>query len=361
MSKESDKRPDTGTDRTPSRRAAKRPAGGGRFAVGVSLLTLLIVIGLVSGAGWGWYWLEERLDRLAELESAQAEQAEQLEALDRQTDDLAELPGQISGLDQALSDTRSVQSDLQSRTERLDERTEALRTFIDAGRSAWRVAEVEYLLRVANSELQIADRPESALSALEAADERLERLADPALVPVREALSDDIERLRAMPRPDVAGLSLTLSSLIERIDALPIGARRLSGPASSETESPDDGFWARLRQRGTAILSDMVTVRHEDMPVRPLLAPEQEYFLRRNLSLKLETARLALLRGEAETWRASLDEARRWLETWYETEDPAVTAMDDALERLMDSRIRADRPDISSALERLRGIREARD
>lgn len=361
MSDQTQKRPKDGMKDTLPRRSRQRTAPAGRGTLLLSILCLLISLTLVAAAGWAWFWLNEKMERIEALEAVQAEQASQLGEMDERTVRIGELADQLASMDQSVSEATETNARLLARTDRLDERTEALRTFVDAGRSAWRVAEVEYLLRLANSELQIAHRPETAMAALEAADTRLAALADPALVPVREALAADMERLRAVDRPDIAGMALTLSSLIDRVDALPIGRERLEQPAASEDELADAGFWQRLKDRGSGILHEMVTIRHEDMPIRPLLAPEQEYFLRRNLALKLETARLALLRGQPETWRASLDEARRWLSTWYDTEDSAVSAMDESLARLMDQAIRAERPNIASALERLRGIREARN
>lgn len=361
MSDQTDKRPKDGMKDTLPRRSRQRTAPAGRGALMLSLFCLLISLALVAAAGWAWFWLNEERERIEALETVQSEQATRLGEMDERTDRIDPLADQLAAMDRSVSEVAETNARLMARADRLDERTEALRAFVDAGRSAWRVAEVEYLLRLASSELQIAHRPETAMAALEAADARLAALADPTLVPVRESLATDMERLRAVERPDIAGIALTLSSLIDRVDALPIGRERLEQPAAEEEELAGTGFWQRLKDRGAGILREMVTIRHEDMPIRPLLAPEQEYFLRRNLALKLETARLALLRGQPETWRASLDEARRWLSTWYDTEDSAVSAMDESLARLMDEAIRSERPNISSALERLRGIREARN
>jgi uroporphyrin-III C-methyltransferase len=95
------------------------------------------------------------------------------------------------------------------------------------------------------------------------------------------------------------------------------------------------------------------------MPVRPLLAPEQEYFLRLNLKLKLESARLALLEDDPVVWRAALREARDWLDRWFDVDETAVSSAADELERLAAAEIRPQRPDISRSLELLRQRREA--
>lgn len=354
-----------GDSRKPGQR--ERGTGQGRHrrsrVTGVlALLAFLIAVALVAGAYWYWEQTEERLAGLKALESELHAQAEQLSSLEARLQRLDELPART---DRLSDDLRSVQSGQQSQGDeirRLDERTESLREFMDAGRSAWRIAEVEYLLRLANRELQLAGRPENALAALTAADERLEALADPGMTAVREAISRDRERLRAIDRPDITGMALTLGSLIERVDRLPIAEGVRKAPAVDlDEELESAGLWPRLRERGSDVLRQLVTVRHEDAPVRPLLAPEQEYFLRRNLVLSLASARMALLRDEPEVWRASLTEARDWLDAYFRVEDDAVQAVDEELARLLDSAIRTEQPDVSESLDRLRRVMEARN
>ncbi|MDZ7810454.1 MAG: uroporphyrinogen-III C-methyltransferase [Arhodomonas sp.] len=57
------------------------------------------------------------------------------------------------------------------------------------------------------------------------------------------------------------------------------------------------------------------------MPLRPI---EERYFLRENLRLRLEGARLAALQGDTSTYRDGLERAREWLQRYYDGDDPAV-------------------------------------
>lgn len=345
------------------RTASRRPrGGGGGLATGLSVIAILLLAALLPLAWWAWDHMNERLERLDALEEqlqaqeeAAAESRELAQRLPRLADELADLEEDQRAAERA-------RQDLEDSIERLDQRSEAMRDFIDAGRSAWRVAEVEYLLQLANAELQLAGRHATADAALQAADQRLAELADPGFTPVREAIARDRERLRAVEEVDISGAALTLGSLIERVPDLPIeqGVIRDSDAGDADAEEAQR-WWHRLREQGSQIFSDLVTVRHEDVAVRPLLSPEQAYFLRQNLQLSLATARQALLQEQMEVWRASLDEARDWLATYFDPEDEAVIATDEALRELAQSRIRQERPDISASLERLRGIREARD
>ena len=53
---------------------------------------------------------------------------------------------------------------------------------------------------------------------------------------------------------------------------------------------------------------------------------EEEFFLRQNLRLELESLRTALLRGDAEAYRDSYDLVDQWTQKFFDTEDKQVAA-----------------------------------
>jgi uroporphyrin-3 C-methyltransferase len=85
----------------------------------------------------------------------------------------------------------------------------------------------------------------------------------------------------------------------------------------------------------------------------PLLAPEQQYFLRENIRLQLLAARLALLRGDRQIYRDSLQQARDWLLHHFDINQQATRWMLDELEQLADIDPRPDLPDISGSMRSL--------
>lgn len=89
----------------------------------------------------------------------------------------------------------------------------------------------------------------------------------------------------------------------------------------------------------------------------PLMTPDAQVFLRTNLQLQLQTARLALLRGEPAAFTQSLDDATRWLRQYF---DPASTPVRSALETILEIRDAAApsaKVDISGSLRLLRRYR----
>jgi uroporphyrin-3 C-methyltransferase len=89
------------------------------------------------------------------------------------------------------------------------------------------------------------------------------------------------------------------------------------------------------------------------------LSPDAEYFLRTNLELKLEVARLALLRGEQAVFRQSLDDATTWLGEYFESGNTQVKSAIDTIAELRDGVKVSAPPDISESLRLLRQHRAA--
>jgi len=98
----------------------------------------------------------------------------------------------------------------------------------------------------------------------------------------------------------------------------------------------------------------IVSVRRADEAMQPLIAPEAQYFLRANLALQLQAARLALLRGEEAVFRQSLDDANDWLERYYDAGTTAVQSARVTIGEIRNSVFVIAMPDISGSLRLLR-------
>jgi uroporphyrin-3 C-methyltransferase len=95
-------------------------------------------------------------------------------------------------------------------------------------------------------------------------------------------------------------------------------------------------------------------VRRVDEAVRPFIAPEAQYFLRANLALQLQAARLAMLRGEEAIFEQSLDDAANWLTEYYDTDKMPVQSALRTIADIRDSELSVALPDISESLRLLR-------
>ncbi len=327
------------------------------------LAALALLIALAASAGTAWLWWQDRSgpDTASELDSARTGlQAE-----------IRSLREEIAGLDDQFSDLLSDQQgnalklrgieDLNLRLQNLTGELESMRGVSTRAKRSWAIAEAAYFMQAANTSLQLGRNVDAAINALAAADDRLASTGDPALMPVREAVASELQALQALPDTDVTGIALTLGQLAERAGALPTQAdnpQAYATPAGAAAAEDSSGLERARRVLGEAMKS-MVTVRRTDQQATALLAPEEEFFLARNLELQLLTARLALLREEPELFNQSIATALVWLREFFDQEASEVASTITTLERLKDTAVRRRLPDISGSLTLLRNLQDA--
>lgn len=338
-----------------------KPARGGRV---LGALALLLALGAFALAGWLW-WERER--GLAQQSAQQAlsgnaldEVRAQLAGLDSKLDEslarVADLIGSRGRTDGRIEDLNDGLDTLAARVQGLEKSVDDVRGVSASARENWIRAEAEYFLQTANSRLQLARDPEAALAALLAADDRLETLGDPALFRVRQTLGTEIEALRAVPRPDIEGIAHRLNGLASRVEDMPLANSTPEPFRSDETERriEGDSALARFTSTMTGVLGDIVSIKRTEADVTPLLSRDEEFFLKRNLELQLQTARLALLRSDQANYRDSLRTARDWIQRHFLADAAVVESALNTLSQLEDEDIAPSLPDISGSLRQLR-------
>ena len=247
----------------------------------------------------------------------------------------------------------------------------------------WRVAEVEYLLRLANQRLMISSDVSTALDLVVAADKILLELADPRLVALRRSLAEDKAALGRVASLDIEGMFLTLAALAGSVDQLPVISVPAFQPNRAETTNEDQGALASSEFSADAATSDdqaaadvdsksmlqsaldgmsgilrkgwveirsWLVINRKDLDIKPLLPPEQQYYLRGNLQLLLNQAQVALLDKQEEPYRSSLGTAIDWLNAHFPANEPAISNVVAELENLAAQDISPALPDLSASL-----------
>ncbi|WP_234414041.1 uroporphyrinogen-III C-methyltransferase [Ideonella sp. A 288] len=200
------------------------------------------------------------------------------------------------------------------------------------------LADVEAAIRVAVQQSAITGSAEPLSSALRQAEERLSRINQPRMERVRRALSRDIDRVKAVAVTDIATLTIKLDEAVRLVDELPLlsqperkamstasVARSASAPASGVAAAGGNVWWTAV-QNGWAVFSgrvahevrSLVRVTRIDQPEAMLVAPEQAWFLRENLKLRLLNARLALLSRQFDTVQSDLRDAQASIDRYFD-------------------------------------------
>lgn len=184
------------------------------------------------------------------------------------------------------------------------------------------VVDIESALRLAQQQSQLSLSPEPLLAALRAADQRLARAAQPRLARVRTAIQRDIERIGASAVADVPAMLARIDDMTRSVDELPVanavgpGLQRPAGPGSPGAPG---AWWERALAAVGDEARGLVRVSRIDHPEAVLVAPEQAFFLRENLKLKLLNARLSLLARQTELARTDLGAAEVAVQRYFDS------------------------------------------
>ncbi|MEF8792489.1 uroporphyrinogen-III C-methyltransferase [Thiohalorhabdus sp.] len=348
--------------------AAKSAIRRGRGGLWLGLLALLVAL-VVGGAGGYGYWLFEKRFAQVEERLAAAERERQSER-----EAVAELRNALEGVRGELQSVQGDQQGLADRLAKIDDQLGTLRDAtkdlyarLEGGPTYWRLERVESLLLAADRVARLEGDAQAAHAALAEADRMLRDLNDPAWLNVREAIQKAMTHLEQVPDVDVAGIAFRLASLTEAALDLPLKGNEAPSlgpePPEAEVEPPPEGVWGRIKAALGQFWTDikgLVRLKRSGEEVEPLLPPDQAAFLRHNLVLNLQAARLALLRERPAVYRQSLGSARDWVERFFDGESDEVAGMIAALKELQDRSLAADLPELHEPLQALRQARQER-
>jgi len=277
----------------------------------------------------------------------------------------AQAKAALAQVQATLRESQARISELEGRVAETQEQRVALEEmYRDLARSADDrvLSEVEQMLVLASQQLQLAGNVRGALAALQAADQRLARAEKLAATPLRRAIASDIERLKAVPQPDTVGIAVKLDGLMAQVDALPlIIAETAPQRTASRWREPSENAVGRAARDFWEEMKGLVRIRDMEMPDIALLAPEQAYFLRENLKLRLLSARVSLLARDEGSFREDVRSSEVWISKYFDTKaKPAALALG-TLKQLAESPVNIAVPDINASLAAVHTARAARE
>jgi len=158
-------------------------------------------------------------------------------------------------------------------------------------------------------------------------------MGDPGIISIRKAIAEELIQLKAVPVVDVPGMQVILSSMIKHSRTLSVldseipGVEDLLGSSiekPQQAEKKSDQEQSKLEQFQTSLitatdkflqeLKNLVVYRNTKVAATALIAPEQKFFLQQHVTLKMETARKALLDGRNELFHSLLGETEEMLQ-----------------------------------------------
>lgn len=323
---------------------ASAPGNPPGWVVAVALVALAAL--LVSGLLWQKLGnIQEELARRSLDSSAQSIEARMLAKAAQ--DSTRELTVRLALQENRISEVSLQRSQL-----------EELMQSLSRSRDENLVIDIESALRLAQQQAQLTGSAVPLIAAMTSASQRLQRAAQPRLNPLQRTLAKDLERIKAASLTDVPVLMIKIDELTRLADDLPVAnAMVVNTPArqntattapstasvKSQTQASFFGWFDRQRLEAAA-RGALDSVREEarkllrvsriEQPEGALLSPEQSFFLRENLKLRLLNARLGLLSRQTDTARADLASASAWLGKYFDPASRKTQAANQLLQQI---------------------------
>jgi uroporphyrin-3 C-methyltransferase len=286
---------------------------------GAVVVTRALLYGLIAAAlaalvasGLLWQRLSNIQEQLARQSHESGNTAVEARTLAKQAQELA----RDTAARQAVLDTRLAEVALQR------SQVEELVQSLSRSRDENMLVDIESALRLAQQQAQVTGTVAPLLAAMRAADQRLERGGQPRLARVRSALLRDMDRVKGAPVADVPSLLARLDEITRQVDELPLANATGPQPAASATRRKETpallNWWEQAFADVRTEARNLVRVSRIDEPEAVLLSPDQGFFVRENVKLKLLNARLEVLSRQMDAARADATSASAALRKYFD-------------------------------------------
>ncbi|HBR7000631.1 TPA: uroporphyrinogen-III C-methyltransferase [Klebsiella aerogenes] len=321
-----------------------------------SLALSAIAIAIALAAGIGLYGLNKQ--QVTRQNETSSELSSQLAALQKAQDSQkSELEGIIKQQADRLSEAKREQETL---TKQLDELQQKVAVISGSDAKTWLLAQADFLVKLAGRKLWSDQDVTTAAALLKSADASLADMNDPSLIGARRAITDDIASLSAVSQVDYDGIILKVNQLANQIDNLRLADNNDDdSPMDSDSDelSSSIGEWrVNLQKSWQNFMDSFITVRRRDETAVPLLAPNQDVYLRENIRSRLLVAAQAVPRHQEETYKQALENVSTWVRAYYDTEDATTKAFLEEVDKLSQQSITMSVPETlqsQSLLEKL--------
>ncbi len=328
-------------DTTPQPETTEKKHGSNKTSLALSAIAIAIAL----AAGIGLYGL---VKKQATNQTATSDAlVTQVTALQQaQQTQKTELEGVIKQQAAQLADANRQQAEL---TKQLDEMQQKVAAISGTDAKTWLLAQADFLVKLAGRKLWSDQDVTTAAALLKSADASLGDMNDPSLITARRALTEDIASLATVSQVDYDGIILKVNQLSNQIDNLRLADNNDDDSPmdsdSSELSSSLSEWRINLQKSWQNFMDSFITVRRRDETTVPLLAPNQDVYLRENLRSRLLVAAQAVPRHQEETYKQALDNVSTWVRAYYDTDDATTTAFLEDVDKLSQQNITMNVPD----------------
>ncbi|MGY5451250.1 uroporphyrinogen-III C-methyltransferase [Agarivorans sp. MS3-6] len=292
---------------------------GDKTAKLLAIIAIILSIAMAIGLYWHGHQFREHSETQIQLMKTSLAAKEQ-----NLISGVSSNKSQLSNIDDKLAEQQQAYVALQAQlalteqNRKTIERQLALLNIKDANH--WRLNEANYLLKLAAHKLWLEQDPATAIALLLEADSSINNADDPHLLPLRRAINNDIQLLKAIPLVDKDGIAFQLESILHQAENLQLAEIELPEAVQQQNNelSADSADWQEnLSKSWRKFSENFITVRRRDGQVEALIEPQHAWYLKENLKLQLQQAEQALFRSHGELFKAKLQRAELWVTDFF--------------------------------------------
>lgn len=319
-----------------------------------ALLSLLLALVAIAGVAASYYWLDQQ----REILSAKFETT-----VKRYNSNNQQRVNQLLAEQKANFSTQLAQlvkKTEQQSAKKLSQLESAIARLETNKPNDWLIHEAEYLIRIAARTLWLESDTKAASNLLKDADTRLSTLNDPAYLPIRQRIHQDIESLALMPVLNTENVVLSLMGLNQQLPNLPLQKHQVNDDVVTTPDldlTSNVGDWqSNLSKTWQRFLDTFVVIHIRDGSAKPLLTPQYQQNLKENISLKLQQAQWAAREAKPELYLQTLNEIQTWFNDYFDMTKVNNQAFVDNIEQLKGELISYDYPSSLSSLDAIRQL-----
>lgn len=316
------------------------------------LVLLLALVALAGTAAVAWLGheksqqLEAQLGRMSQAINSKPDQ----EAIEQLRGSLQALD-EIQGMQQQQAKSLATyQENVRNHQEQFQELHADLLKASEPRPRDWQLAEVEYLLRLANQRLQLEEDVAGALTLFKTAEQRLKAAQVPGTLSVRQELQEDIAELEELQVLDRVSLALELQGLADQ--ALNLRVQPLTEAPSLDLDTTSQEFSQPWYWNLWEEIKSLVVIKQRELPLEPLPFAEDELALRHQISSLLQQASWAALRARENLYQQSMERVVTRLEA-FDLDDAQNQAFMNKVTELQAEQVDLDLPSVEGSLDRL--------
>jgi uroporphyrin-3 C-methyltransferase len=320
---------------------AEKKNGGAK----TSLVLSAVAIAIALAAGIGLYsWGKQQAITQTTTNDALANQVMALQkAQESQKSEFNAL------LKQQTTQLTAAQHQRDTLAKQLDEVQQKVAAISGTDSKTWLLAQSDFLVKLAGRKLWSDEDVATAAALLKSADASLADMNDPSLITARRAITEDIASLSGVSQVDYDGIILKVNQLANQVDNLRLADNNTDdSPMDSDSDelSSSIGEWrVNLQKSWQNFMDSFITIRRRDETAVPLLAPNQDVYLRENIRSRLLVAAQAVPRHQEETYKQALDNVSTWVRAYYDTEDATTKGFLDDVDALSQQSITMNVPE----------------